>query len=84
MYVDDILLAVNYIGEINTLKYILDEQIKIKDLGLVYYFLGLEISTHPEGYIMHQHKHTLDLFENIDCSYFTYVTYPLNPSTKLT
>lgn len=44
VYVDDILLAGDNVAKLDRLKVFLDEHIKIKDLGLVYYFLGLEVT----------------------------------------
>lgn len=41
VYVDGILLVGNDISELESVKYFLDNQFKIKDLGFVHYFLGL-------------------------------------------
>lgn len=84
VYVDDILLAEDDLTEMNSLKSYLDDQFKIKDLGLVHYFLGLEITTHPQGYLMSQHKYTSDLFTEFNCHHFSPVVTPLDPSVKLT
>ncbi|XP_075074865.1 uncharacterized protein LOC142162416 [Nicotiana tabacum] len=48
MYVNDILLAGNDLSAMNGLKEFLDAQFKIKDLGTIHYFLGLEITQHPD------------------------------------
>lgn len=45
VYVDDILLAFNDEHKIHSFKSFLDDQFKIKDLGSIHYFLGLEISS---------------------------------------
>nr|XP_033512074.1 uncharacterized protein LOC117276801 [Nicotiana tomentosiformis] len=83
VYVDDILLAGNDIVEMNSLKSFLDAQFKIKDLGLVHYFLGLEISLLPQGYVMSQYKYTSDLLFKFNFQYFSPVMTPLDPSVKL-
>ncbi|KAK4362861.1 hypothetical protein RND71_018102 [Anisodus tanguticus] len=67
----------------SSLKSFLNSQFKIKDLGLVHYFLGLEVLPYPAGYIMNQHKYTSDLLEEFHCSEFSPVTTPLDPSVKL-
>ncbi|XP_059307033.1 uncharacterized mitochondrial protein AtMg00810-like [Lycium ferocissimum] len=84
VYVDDILLAGSDIFEMTTLETFLDDHFKIKDLGSVHYFLGLEITTHPSGYLMNQHKYTYDLLEEFNCSHFTPVSTPLDLAIKLT
>lgn len=84
VYVDDILLAGSNIPEMTTLKSFLDAQFKIKDLGWVHYFLGLEITSHPSGYLMNQHKYASYLLEEFVCSHLTLVSTPLDLSMKLT
>nr|XP_016457873.1 PREDICTED: uncharacterized mitochondrial protein AtMg00810-like [Nicotiana tabacum]XP_016457931.1 PREDICTED: uncharacterized mitochondrial protein AtMg00810-like [Nicotiana tabacum] len=84
VYVDDILLVVDDISELNSLKQFLDSQFKIKDLGLVHYFLGLEISQHPQGYLMNQQKYTTDLLQEFNFHHFSPVTTPLDSYVKLT
>ena len=44
VYVDDILIASSDIAAVTKLKQFLDAQFKLKDLGPVRYFLGLEIA----------------------------------------
>ncbi|XP_019420726.1 PREDICTED: uncharacterized protein LOC109330914 [Lupinus angustifolius] len=44
VYVDDLVLAGNHKAEINRVKQCLNDKFKIKDLGSLKYFLGLEIS----------------------------------------
>ena len=46
IYVDDIILAGNDKEEIARIKQALNQTFKIKDLGNLRYFLGLEISSH--------------------------------------
>nr|XP_016494967.1 PREDICTED: uncharacterized protein LOC107814141 [Nicotiana tabacum] len=83
VYVDNILLAGDHITELDSLKTFLDAQFKIKDLGEVHYFLGLEVSSHPEGFLMCQHKFTSELLAEFNCTHFTPVVTPLDPSIKL-
>ncbi|XP_060203095.1 uncharacterized mitochondrial protein AtMg00810-like [Lycium barbarum] len=83
VYVDNILLAGSDIAEMTSVKAFLDAQFRIKDLGLVHYFLGLEIVPHSGGYLMNQHKFTSDLLEEFHCSHFTPISSPLDSSLKL-
>lgn len=52
MYVDDILLDGDDVVELDSVKLFLDQQFKIKDLGTIHYFLSLEVTKCPEGYII--------------------------------
>lgn len=83
VYVDGILLIVDDFAELNALKALLDAQFKIKDLGSVHYFLGLEVTFNDQGYLMTQHTYTSDMLSEFHCDYFTPVTAPLDPSVKL-
>jgi hypothetical protein len=50
--------------EITALKRLLDIRFRIKDLGELKYFLGLEIARSKEGIFLNQRKYTLDLIES--------------------
>jgi len=67
-----------------SLKSYMDSTFKIKDLGLVHYFLGLEISLHPQRYIMSLHIFTSDLLSEFNWIHFSSVLTPLDSSVKLT
>ena len=70
VYVDDILLIGNDLSKINTVKRNLDQLFKIKDLGVVRYFLGLEIARNSAGISVCQRKFVLDLLTEtgyLDC-----------------
>ena len=49
VYVDDILIASNDPQSIANLKAVLDKQFKLKDLGSLKYFLGLEVARSEKG-----------------------------------
>ena len=49
VYVDDILIASNDPQSVADLKVILDKQFKLKDLGSLKYFLGLEVARSEKG-----------------------------------
>lgn len=82
VYVDDILLVGDNVAELDPLKHFLDTQFKIKDLGLVHYFLGLEITSHPQGHLTQQ-KFTFDLLSEFHCDNYSPVSAPLDASSLL-
>ncbi|XP_019248574.1 PREDICTED: uncharacterized protein LOC109227835 [Nicotiana attenuata] len=83
VYVDDVLLTGIYLEEIKALKTFLHATFKIKDLGRLYYFLGLEILYKHDGVIITQRKFTRDLIQEFECSHCTPMSSPIDPSTKL-
>lgn len=83
VYVDDILLAGTDTVEMLALRSFLDSQFKIKDLGPVHYFLGLEVHQTPHGYLINQLKYTQDLLHEFNCGSLTPVLTPLDFSVKL-
>ncbi|XP_015162366.1 uncharacterized mitochondrial protein AtMg00810-like [Solanum tuberosum] len=83
VYVDDILLTSTDIAKINELKRFLDNQFKIKDLGRLHYFLGLEILYKDDGILISQRKFVLDLLKEFKCDHMTPLSSPLDPNVKL-
>jgi len=64
VYVDDIILAGNDAVEIEKLTHLLNETFKIKNLGDLTYFLGLEVARNKTGIHLCQRKYVLDLLED--------------------
>ncbi|XP_019425075.1 PREDICTED: uncharacterized protein LOC109333950 [Lupinus angustifolius] len=64
IYVDDLILAGNDTSEIQSVKGHLDSQFKIKDLGNLKYFLGLEVARSKIGITLCQRKYALDLLHD--------------------
>lgn len=49
VYVDDIILTGDHVEEIQRFKSFLDKELEIKDLGILKYFLEIEISRCKKG-----------------------------------
>ena len=61
IYVDDILLTGNDLTQIQRVKDCLLQQFRIKDLGDLKYFIGIEFSHSKAGIYMFQRKYALDI-----------------------
>jgi len=95
MYVDDILLTRSDPEEIQGLKHNLHTTFSIKDLGLLHYFLGFEVSHLLDGVSLTHRKFTQDLLKEsghlhakptttplpVNCKLMTDVGVPLDDST---
>ncbi|MCH80563.1 retrovirus-related Pol polyprotein from transposon TNT 1-94 [Trifolium medium] len=83
VYVDDIILAGTSLVEFDRIKYILNDKFKIKDLGSLKYFLGLEVAQSREGINISQRKYCLDLLKDSGFLGSKPATTPLDPAIKL-
>jgi len=83
VYVDDVVLIGNNIAEINVVKVHLHSRFHIKDLGLIKYLLGLEVSCSLDGLVLNQRKYCLDLISETGMLECKLATTPSDPSIKL-
>ena len=67
VYVDDVLIACNEKTEIDRFKVVLDDKFKLKDLGDLKYFLGLEVARSDKGIALCQRKYTLEVLNDTGC-----------------
>jgi hypothetical protein len=80
--VDDVIVAGTYLTEFERIKSILDVNFKIKDLGVLKYFLGLEVAHSQLGITISQRKYCLDLLDSAGLLGSKPASTPLVPSTK--
>ncbi|KAJ0800173.1 putative RNA-directed DNA polymerase [Helianthus annuus] len=64
IYVDDVIITGNCLAKIEEVKKKLDQNFSIKDLGVLKYFLGIEVARTKEGLVLSQRKYTLDILED--------------------
>ncbi|XP_041010738.1 uncharacterized mitochondrial protein AtMg00810-like [Juglans microcarpa x Juglans regia] len=83
VYVDDIVIIGSDIELIKQLQQHLKASFHMKDLGLLQYFLGLEVQLTPTGTLLHQHKYTLDVISLGGLQSGNLVFTPLEVNLKL-
>lgn len=83
VYMDDVLLSSNDLGEINYIKSFLDSSFKIKNLGPLKFFLGIEITRTSKGLHLCQRKYALDLLFDVGLLSCKPILTPMETTCKL-
>lgn len=83
VYVDDIVVTGDNSADITSLKLHLHRVFSIKDLGILYYFLGIEVGYVHEGIILSQRKFTKDILLECDFDLTKPASTPLPLHLKL-
>jgi len=83
VYVDDLVICGNYASVIAKFKAYLNKFFKMKDLGHLKYFLGIEVARSPEGIFLSQRKYCLDVIEECGLSGSKPAETPLEQNHKL-
>lgn len=84
MYVDDLLLTDNDLNAIQEAQHDLHQHFKVKDLGELRYFLGIEFARSKEGIAMYQRKYALGLISELGLAGSKPKNAPLEQHVKLT
>jgi hypothetical protein len=83
VYVDDILIASNDMPSVHALKDSLHAEFKLKDLGTLKYFLGLEVARSTKGSSLCQRKYALDILSDSGMLASKPVATPMEQNLKM-
>ncbi|MCH89412.1 retrovirus-related Pol polyprotein from transposon TNT 1-94, partial [Trifolium medium] len=83
VYVDDVIIAGTSLDDIQSIKHALHQSFRIKDLGPLKYFLGIEVAHSKAGISLCQRKYCLDLINDAGLMVSKPVNTPSDPSIKL-
>ncbi|KAJ0587122.1 putative RNA-directed DNA polymerase [Helianthus annuus] len=84
VYVDDIVITGNSEVEIKRIKHILHETFRIKDLGILKYFLGIEVLYENKTVCLSQRKYCLELLSEFGYLGCKPVSVPIEQSSLIT
>ena len=77
VYVDDMIITGDDLQGISNLKSFLRQQFYMNNLGLLSFFLGLEISYNQSGYYLSHAKYASDLVSHASLTYSKTVHTPM-------
>ena len=83
VYVDDLIVSGSSLDIIQKFKDYLCSTFKMKDLGLLKYFLGIEVARSPQGMYLNQRKYILDLLSETGLLGAKPVSHPIEQNHKL-
>ena len=84
MYVDDIILAGTHLDDIKGVKKYLFDKFKLRDMGVLKYFLGIEVARSKQGIVLSQQKYALEILEDFEFLGAKPTTFHVECNTALT
>lgn len=83
LYVDDMIITGNDEAAIRDLKQFLQSHFRIKDLGHLKYFLGVEVARSSQGIAISQRKYTLDIIDEAGLLGAKPAKFPMEENLRL-
>lgn len=84
LYIDDMVISGNDLDGISALKAHLHHHFEMKYLGLLRYFLGIEVASSSRGYLLSQSKYVADVIQRVKLTDSRTVDTPLELNVHYT
>lgn len=84
LYVDDLIFTGNNDDMFKTFKQSMMQKFEMSDLGVMKYFLGVEVKQGPAGIFISQMKYVKEILERFGMQHCNSVKNPIVPGCKLT
>ncbi|XP_049935326.1 uncharacterized mitochondrial protein AtMg00810-like [Nymphaea colorata] len=84
VYVDDLIIAGNDEPGIASVKQYLHSKFHIKDLGILKYFLGIEVARAPSGIFLSQRKYIVEILKDAGLMGAKPMDFPMEQKLRLT
>jgi len=83
LYVDDPIFTGNNVELIEAFKEVIEKEFKMTDLGLMKYFLGLEVVQGKDDIFVSQDRYAEEVLKKFKMTSCNPVSTPMEPGTKL-
>ncbi|KAA0033083.1 copia protein [Cucumis melo var. makuwa] len=83
LYVDDLIFTGNCASMFEDLKKAMTQEFEMTDIGLMSYYLGIEVKQSEEGIFISQERYTRDILEKFNMMNSKSVATPIETGTKL-
>ncbi|XP_062014517.1 uncharacterized mitochondrial protein AtMg00810-like [Rosa rugosa] len=84
VYVDDVIIAGNNLQDIEATKQFLAGRFKLRDMGTLHYFFGIEVARSRQGIVLSQRKYALEVLEDAGFLGAKPSKYPIDQNLVLT
>jgi hypothetical protein len=77
LYVDDIVITASSSALLRDITATINAEFKLKDMGALHYFLGIQVHRSSNGFFLHQHQYALDLLDRAGMKTAAHALIPL-------